>query len=70
MSFPPRPPIGMPPMGYAYAPVGMMPMGIGMMPQSVSTMCSNCTKGLKLSLYQGLKTDGLCASFSDNDFCP
>ena len=36
MSFPPRPPIGMPPVGYAYAPVGMMPMGLGMMPQPVS----------------------------------
>ncbi|XP_061173330.1 RNA-binding protein 25-like [Saccostrea echinata] len=35
MSFPPRPPIGMPPMGYTYAPVGMMPMGLGMMPQPV-----------------------------------
>ncbi|XP_064600108.1 RNA-binding protein 25-like isoform X2 [Liolophura sinensis] len=39
MSFPPRPPMGMPPMGpgmmpqgYAFAPMGMMPMGMGMMP--------------------------------------
>ncbi|KAK3091914.1 hypothetical protein FSP39_023680 [Pinctada imbricata] len=38
MSFPTRPPIGMPPMapgmGYAFAPMGMMPMGMGMMPQT------------------------------------
>ncbi|KAL4237430.1 putative RNA-binding protein 25 [Mactra antiquata] len=38
MSFPPRPPVGMPQMtgmmstGYAFAPMGMMPMGMGMMP--------------------------------------
>lgn len=33
MSFPPRPPLGMPPgMGYAFAtPMGMMPMGMGVM---------------------------------------
>ncbi|XP_045162235.2 RNA-binding protein 25-like isoform X2 [Mercenaria mercenaria] len=38
MSFPPRPPVGMPPMtgmmstGYTFTPMGMMPMGMGMMP--------------------------------------
>jgi len=38
MSFPPRPPVGMPQMtgmmstGYAFAPMGMMQMGMGMMP--------------------------------------
>ncbi|CAG2220628.1 RBM25 [Mytilus edulis] len=30
MAFPPRPPLGMPGMGYAYAPIGMMPMNMGM----------------------------------------
>lgn len=57
MSFPPRPPIGMPPVGYAYAPVGMMPMGLGMMPQPVSIHSigfndkishQSCAKGIKL----------------------